>query len=347
MRPPPKKVFRFAITTGDQDGVGPEVCYKALTALNYEPIAPVQIFVFRSESKSNSWYKPFLKRHPKVIQKNIDTASFTSKTLLAENYFPAPVGPEQNQLQIVEVLSSASPAFWVKWCAELCVKGELQGIVTGPLSKTEIQKAGLSSIGHTEILQKATGIKPAYMGFLGSKFNVVLGSGHIPARMTGRQFLASFNSAYRAAEQLRSLLPLPQRALPIAVLGINPHASEGGLIGSEDLTLQKKISALRKKGHSVIGPLVPDVAFRPINWKNYSVFLASGHDQGLIPFKMVHGFDEGVHLTLGLPILRTSVDHGTAKDLFGKNRALAGSMKSAIEFCLRAACERKRKDKYV
>lgn len=343
MKSQANKLCRFGLTTGDQDGVGPEVCYKALAALESKPNCSVEIFVFRSASRASSWYKPFLKKHPSALQIEVGAATF-SKTLFTKNNLEITADHKPGQIRVIEIISEASPAMWVKWCAELCAKDELQGIITGPLSKTEIRKAGFSAIGHTEILQKATRTKPAYMGFLGSKFNVVLGSGHIPAKRAGQQFLNFFDSAYQAAQQLRNLLPAPQGLLPIAVLGINPHASEEGLIGTEDLQLIKKISSLRKRGHAVVGPLVPDVAFRPENWKKFSVFLASGHDQGLIPFKMVHGFDEGIHLTLGLPILRTSVDHGTAKDLFGKNRALAGSMKSALEFCLQAACERKGKE---
>jgi 4-hydroxy-L-threonine phosphate dehydrogenase PdxA len=90
----------------------------------------------------------------------------------------------------------------------------------------------------------------------------------------------------------------------------------------------------------LVGPLVPDAAFLPENWPHFSVYICPYHDQGLIPFKMAHGFNEGVHITLGLPFVRTSVDHGTAKNLVGKNKAKFGSMKKAIELAVRLAKEK-------
>jgi 4-hydroxythreonine-4-phosphate dehydrogenase len=168
------------------------------------------------------------------------------------------------------------------------------------------------------------------MGFLGSHFSVVLGAGHTRLSKAPQDFLKSLDQSVLAALQLRQVLPKTKRRLPIAVLGIDPHCGEAGLIGTADETLQKRISLLARKGFPVVGPLVPDTAFQKANWKKYSVFLASNHDQGLIPFKLIHGFESGVHITLGIPILRTSVDHGTAKDLFGKNKAQSGSMKDAI-----------------
>jgi 4-hydroxy-L-threonine phosphate dehydrogenase PdxA len=112
------------------------------------------------------------------------------------------------------------------------------------------------------------------------------------------------------------------------VLGLNPHSGESGLIGKEEKSIL--IPTLRTiKDGSVVGPLVPDAAFRKENFSKFSVFVALYHDQGLIPFKLVHG-GNGAHVTLGLPFVRTSVDHGTAKDIFGKNVAESTSMEHAI-----------------
>jgi 4-hydroxythreonine-4-phosphate dehydrogenase len=120
----------------------------------------------------------------------------------------------------------------------------------------------------------------------------------------------------------------------LAIVGVNPHAGEQGLLGDEEALLRQLLGA------DVRGPLVPDAAFLPANWGLYSVYVCPYHDQGLIPFKLVHGFDSGVHMTLGLPFIRTSVDHGTAKDIFGKNKARAGSMKDAITTAIRLAKEK-------
>jgi len=118
-------------------------------------------------------------------------------------------------------------------------------------------------------------------------------------------------------------------------LGLNPHAGDSGLIGSfDDLVLKPILDRLRQEGFLIEGPLVPDVAFLKTNWKKYLAYVACYHDQGLIPFKMIHGFESGVHLTLGLPFIRTSVDHGTAKDLFDLDHADDRSMREAIKAAL-------------
>ena len=114
-------------------------------------------------------------------------------------------------------------------------------------------------------------------------------------------------------------------------MGLNPHAGEKGIIGNCEADLFRKLPS------AFSGPLVPDAAFLKKNWKTYSLYLCLYHDQGLIPFKLVHGQDSGVHITLGLPFLRTSVDHGTAEDIFNKNVANHASMLEAIQLNLQLA----------
>jgi len=145
-------------------------------------------------------------------------------------------------------------------------------------------------------------------------------------------------SALESANKLRLQLPVAQQKKPIAVLGLNPHAGEDSLIGTEerDIISRALTEALKAK-IPVAGPLVPDAAFFEENWKKYSVYLAMYHDQGLIPFKTVHGQKSGVHISLGLPFVRTSVDHGTAKDIFGKYKAIANSMLDAVQACIKLA----------
>ncbi|MES2962733.1 MAG: 4-hydroxythreonine-4-phosphate dehydrogenase PdxA, partial [Bdellovibrionota bacterium] len=117
---------------------------------------------------------------------------------------------------------------------------------------------------------------------------------------------------------------------------LNPHAGEEGLIGESELDVHAKALAFAaEKKIAVEGPLVPDAAFFEKNWKRYSVFVANYHDQGLIPFKMIHGQESGIHVTMGLPFVRTSVDHGTAKDIFGKDKADPRSMYQALEWAIR------------
>lgn len=169
------------------------------------------------------------------------------------------------------------------------------------------------------------------MSFWGKVFNVVLISGHRPLSLAFKDYtLKKIEKVARLAQEAALKLD-PRRAhRPMALLGLNPHAGDQGLIGHEELQLRSllKIPGLQ-------GPLPGDSAFIPVNFKKYGMFLAAYHDQGLIPFKMAHGFETGVHVTLGLPFLRTSVDHGPAKDLFGKNKADSGSMKAAIEMAMK------------
>ena len=180
------------------------------------------------------------------------------------------------------------------------------------------------------------------MGFFGKQFSVVLATGHSPLARAIIEFSPSrLTRAIAAAERLRSILPPRQAALPLALVGLNPHAGESGLIGKDEIWLTKLVRDL-STSIDIVGPLVPDAAFLPPNWKRHSVYICPYHDQGLIPFKMVHGFDSGVHLTLGLPFVRTSVDHGTAKDLFGKNKAEHGSMKDALRVAIRLSKEWKK-----
>ena len=121
----------------------------------------------------------------------------------------------------------------------------------------------------------------------------------------------------------------------MALVGINPHAGEDGLIGNEELDVfLEAIKIAKSKKIPIEGPLVPDAAFLKENWSKFSVYICPYHDQGLIPFKLVHGHKSGVHITMGLPFIRTSVEHGTAKKLFGKNKAYYESMLEAIKWSI-------------
>jgi 4-hydroxythreonine-4-phosphate dehydrogenase len=211
-------------------------------------------------------------------------------------------------------------------------------MATAPLSKQEIQNAGFKDIGHTDILKRISGRSRAYMTFIGPKFNVLLVSGHIPVEKTEVALSDDLlKDAIACAMKSRGILQGALAKKPLGLLGLNPHAGDQGLIGNFEETKLKPLIRSLSLGKSVVGPLVPDAAFQHENWKKFSFYVALYHDQGLIPFKMAHGFDVGAHLTLGLPIRRSSVDHGTAKDLFGKNKAKPGSMIEALKWAIRLA----------
>ncbi len=316
-----KKPLKIAVTTGDPDGIGLEVACKAL--LSFQGARAV-FFLWRSRQSESQKHLRFLRKHY-----NCHTATNLTTALQT----PAKVG------EVVEIVSDSSPAMWVQESAQFCLQKKLSALTTGPLSKTCIVDSGFKALGHTEILKKVSKAPHVFMTFLGDKFHVLTTTGHIPLadvqkNLKEETFLTALELASTFVKQ-----NLPrQAAKPIGILGLNPHAGERGLIGSfEETKLTSWIQKAQAKGIHCTLPLVPDAAFLPTQWKKHSLYLCLYHDQALIPFKMIHGQETGAHLSLGLPFIRTSVDHGTAKDLFNKNRANPNSMKCAIDWALRLA----------
>lgn len=317
MTPALKKI---SITSGDPDGVGLEVSIKALNKIGFKKS---MVFFLNRSHRSDKELKKLDKNFSRVtvasIQEGLD---FLSSRKAPKNI-------------LFDVRRDDGAPAWVQDSAEFCTKKLLDGIVTAPMSKTLIRDSGFRDLGHTEILQRVANVKSVHMGFVGDKFNVVLATGHVSINQVS-QHLTSENlqSAIVQAHQLSKMLKLSNR--PIGMLGLNPHAGERGLIGiEENSVINGAMDWARKQNIKLAGPLVPDAAFFPENWTRFSCYLACYHDQGLIPFKMIHGQDSGCHISLGLPFVRTSVDHGTAKDIFGKNKANPKSMIFALSFCLK------------
>ncbi len=210
--------------------------------------------------------------------------------------------------------------------------GELAAIVTAPISKTWANRAGFVFPGHTEMLAERLGARDVVMMFAGPRFKIALATVHVPLRDVPRVLTTA---------RLRRVIELLAEALirdfgiaapRIGVVGLNPHAGEGGLLGTEDAeVIAPALTALPPAVLS--GPLIPDAAFRDALHGSVDALVAQYHDQGLIPVKLVD-FDEAVNLTLGLPIVRTSPDHGTAYDIAGKGVARAVSMQRALELAV-------------
>lgn len=308
---------KFILTTGDQDGIGPEVTVKALKRL-----------------AGRMGSMPIVWRSRRSVREFAKLGSAFDRVIV-DSLSDALEVPHRGSF-LIEIESEDSPADWVEISAKAHLKARgLSGLVTAPLSKTLIHESGYKDLGHTEILARVSRQKNLFQGYVGSKFNVVLSTAHAPLAKVPKLLSADIiERSCRAAHQLRKAVG-GRDSLPLGVLGLNPHAGEKGLIGSEDAMVAKAVARLRKAKIKAEGPLVPDAAFLEKNWKKYAVFVCLYHDQGLIPFKMIHGKGSGAQVTLGLPFVRTSVDHGTAKDLFGKNAADPGSMIDAIKLCLR------------
>lgn len=307
------------ITTGDADGVGLEVTVKALRALPKTFFKKTNVCIFVSEAHQKKYIsvlkKSFLASVLKTSSKNFSLESIANTS-------------ESKKTEVTIVLASDSPADWIFFLSKVCMSNsKTTALVTGPLSKTLIKDCGYSAIGHTEIMAESTGVTSLFMGFVGKFFNVVLLTGHIPLSKVASELRElDWQQALKSIDSFRRRLPNGKR--PMALVGVNPHAGEKGMISTgEEALLSDKIKSF---GNEVAGPLVPDAAFLKQNWKKYSLYLACYHDQGLIPFKAIHGQDSGVHITIGLPFIRTSVDHGTAKEIFGKNVANPNSMKEAL-----------------
>jgi len=214
--------------------------------------------------------------------------------------------------------------------------GRVRAIATGPINKEAFALAGLPWKGHTDLLAHLTGASRVAMMFHSEKLRVVLATVHVPlvevSRLLTRELVEDI-VALTAAELPRFGVWRPR----VAVAGLNPHAGEHGVIGREDdEVIAPAVAACRLRGIDVVGPLPGDTVFVRAVGGEFDAVVACYHDQGLIPIKLV-SFGTSVNVTLGLPIIRTSVDHGTAFDIAGKGVADHGSMVEAVLLAARLA----------
>jgi 4-hydroxythreonine-4-phosphate dehydrogenase len=299
--------YRFHITTGDLDGVGLEVTLKSLIAI-LKKSASCHFVIWIHKTQIN--------RVKKFLDQNIELLSssqffdFINLESLKPSKFNFLIHPEK------------TPAHWFKLVSQICLNNG-DSVITGPLSKTQIFKEGIDLIGHTDILKQITGSTNLKMAFVGQYFSMILFTGHIPVnefKYDKIKFKAFLKQCLAFQKKFKT------KKSQLLILGLNPHAGDNGLIGKDDEKILKDSRRVLK-----VSKLIPaDSAFVDYkSFKNNPTFISMYHDQGLIPFKMAHGFT-GFHFTLGLPFIRTSVDHGTAKDLFKKNCANSNSMTDAI-----------------
>ncbi|MBI2381340.1 MAG: 4-hydroxythreonine-4-phosphate dehydrogenase PdxA [Gammaproteobacteria bacterium] len=223
--------------------------------------------------------------------------------------------------------------------AELALAGEADAIVTAPVHKGIINEAGVPFSGHTEFFAEAAGVERVVMMLAAGDLRVALATTHLPLRAVPDAITPAL------LEQVIDILHADLRAKfgldqpRILVLGLNPHAGESGHLGREELDIIIPIlERMRAQGLTLIGPLPADTAFTPHHLPQGDAVLAMYHDQGLPVLKHA-GFGEAVNITLGLPFVRTSVDHGTALDLAGTGRASVGSLKAAYTLAERLATE--------
>jgi len=216
------------------------------------------------------------------------------------------------------------------------MRGDVAAVATAPLNKEALRLAGLPWHGHTDLLAHLTGARHVAMMFFSDELRVVLATVHVPLAQVPGLLTQSLmeQTIVLTARELPRFDKVPPR---IAVAGLNPHAGEHGLFGrEEEIAIAPAIKCCRAKGIDVSGPFPADTVFVRARKGEFDVVIACYHDQGLIPVKL-SAFGRAVNVTLGLPIVRTSVDHGTAFDIAGKGIADAGSMVEAVVLAARLA----------
>ena len=319
----------IGITMGDPSGIGPEVVTKALKEKEiYQLCAPLVIGdgkVMEKLGKVNSI-------------KEIKEAKF--------NYGEIDVldldNVEIKKLKIGEIDARSGYAAYeyIEKATILALKGSLDAITTAPINKESFHKAGINYPGHTEILAKLTNTRKYAMMLVAENLRVVLVTIHLSLRkavnfIREEKILETIKLTYKAMKSLDLKKPR------IAVAGLNPHASEGGLFGQEEKKeIKPAIEAANEQKIKVEGPFSADTIFLRTKRGEFDVAIAMYHDQGLIPIKMC-SFGRGVNVTIGLPIIRTSCDHGTAFDIAGKGIANPGSMAEAIKLAAEMAKKQK------
>lgn len=315
----------IGISLGDYNGIGPEVILKALESNQLSSMCTPVIYGslrvlnrYRHLLHMKDWNLHGIQRPEQANPKhtNVITCWNDQQTEVE----PGKITPEAGQAAFASL----------KRAVEDLKAGKIQALVTAPINKDNMQSEEFKFPGHTEYLASSFGAREALMFMVAGDLRVGVLTGHIPLGDV-RQHVTRNKLAAKIRQMLTSLKEDFGAGKPrIAVLGLNPHAGENGLLGKEEQdVITPLLNEFREKGDLVFGPFPADGFFAAKTYRNYDAVLAMYHDQGLIPFKTL-AFNEGVNFTAGLPAVRTSPDHGTAYDIAGKNQAEPGSMLQAI-----------------
>ncbi len=315
------------ITLGDPAGVGPEVTIKGvIDDSNDGRVIPVVVGDARVIEKAVANWAPGWSVNVIESPRSASAASNTINVLDIANCDPA-------EFEIGEVAAYTGNAAYeyVVRAAELCLTGDADGIVTAPLNKKAMVMAGHDFDGHTGLLADLCGVDTQYMILGSPKLRVIHLTTHLSLvdalkRVKTDRIVRCTRAANDHAKQLGFEKPR------IAVCGVNPHSGDGGLFGVEEAEeIAPAIEILRAEGIDADGPVSPDSAYRIAYEGGYDIVVAMYHDQGHIPMKLA-AFETGVNITVGLPIIRTSVDHGTAFDIAWEGKADHTNMVAAIDY---------------
>ncbi len=322
----------MAITLGDPAGIGPEVLLKALG--HGEVFAACRPLVVGDRGvleRAAAWVdmRPRFEGIVEIGSGRYEEGTVPLMDLANVDLAEAPVG---------EVSAGAGRAAveYVMRACDLAMAGQAAAVVTAPLNKEAMHRAGFLYPGHTELLAERTGAERVSMLLVGPTLRVVHVSTHVALeeairRVRPARVLEVIELAQRSCRMLGIEAPR------IAVAGLNPHASENGLFGVQEAEqIQPAIEMARARGWTVSDPQPPDTVFLRATRGEFDIIVAMYHDQGHIPMKLL-AFDSGVNVSIGLPILRTSVDHGTAFDIAGTGQASEESMLAAIRVAVKMA----------
>lgn len=320
---------RLAITMGDVNGIGPEILAKALS--RDEVLSCCDPLVIGSRSILAA-QRPLVATLPHLREVQ-DPASWRHEfgTL---SVFDAGVADPPYTPGALDGVAGATAVTWIRTAVQLTLDGIVDGLVTCPINKEGIKLGGCPSTGHTEIIAEMTGSPDYRMCLFAEHMRIVHISAHFPLREAVQMVRTDrIETSIRIAHDALTRMGLPRKR--IAVAGLNPHAGEAGLLGDEESReIEPAVSRCQSEGIDCSGPYPPDTVFRRMADGEFDLVVAMYHDQGHIPLKLV-AMDEGVNVTLGIPIVRTSVDHGTAYDIAGTGVAREDSLCAAIQLAAR------------
>ncbi|MBI2605594.1 MAG: 4-hydroxythreonine-4-phosphate dehydrogenase PdxA [Deltaproteobacteria bacterium] len=331
----------IAITTGDHRGIGPEVIAKGLSALHARiPFDSVVIF------GAPELYRPFRALLPNRwriwTEHDFRARSWPGPATHCLNFVVPDLSRKPSALRAAHACGK-----YIELAARGCMAGRFSAMVTGPIDKSELRRGGFRFDGHTEMLRKLCGARSVTMMMAGPKMRVSLVTTHVALREVSSKISREkiVRCIADTAGSLRRDFGIKKPR--IAVLALNPHAGDNGLFGSEESRVIEPAIRFASRGHPkahIHGPFPADGFFA--QWqsrfsKEFDAVVCMYHDQGLIPVKLLD-FENTVNVTLGLPILRTSVDHGIGLDIAGRNQASPASFRAALRLAREMAFKRSR-----
>jgi 4-hydroxythreonine-4-phosphate dehydrogenase len=323
----------LGVTMGDSGGIGPEIVLKALLDSGVRQICRPVVFGYRFVMDQISEILGMEVRFVRWLPGKEETIAWDDPGTIAlyetgeREKVPLSFGKPSVQGG-KDALAAITAA------ADLALNHKIQAVVTAPVAKESLYLAGCRHMGHTELLAELSGSVDYTMMLSLQEIHVIHVTVHLPL-VKACALLSTELVLRRIRLAARTAVRLGLESKPIAVCGLNPHAGENGLLGTEEQTIiSPAIEMARREGLLVDGPFPPDTVFRRILNGEYAILLVMYHDQGHIPLKLL-GMMDGVNITLGLPFVRTSVDHGTAFGKAGKGTADPGSLIAAIRMAVR------------